>query len=541
MVDHAPRFACLLSAGLLALPGCPAPGSSDTGLTTGIDSNVNTTNDASSDTGLGTSDGDTSDASSSGAPTTSPSTTSPTSADTGDASADTADAADDGSESGELQCTGDVLETLPIDSTGWIPRECTIFDIQGAWYCYDDGVSATDCVADTAPYQNPPSAMCLSGTTVGGDGAAWGGGIGLGLNDTGGAMPMKLAYDAAAHDVVGFAVEITGDTNGNELRIGFTADAAPAGASPFVAVPGVGSYDILLSDALVPANWDVPNAGETVDPSAIYDLQVQIDGNGVAGPFEFCITSLTPILTSGNDSGDPPEMPAPYGDEVCGDFATIALPGTYLLHNNVWNDAVPDGAQCIRALWDGASDVAGFVVEPAFDVGGPVPGSYPSIIYGWHYDYDNRSDYAATPVQSIGTISSHWGYDVPAAGEYNVAYDLWVHPQNDPNSPDGGLEVMIWTSFRDVTPIGTYQNSTIDLEGASWEVWYGSPGGWNTVTYRRVTNTAEVDMDLLPFLEHAVDEGYAEDDWYVLGVEAGFEIWAQYEAMTTSYYQVQVE
>ena len=115
-------------------------------------------------------------------------------------------------------------------------------------------------------------------------GPAWGAGIGLGLNDTGGAMPMKLAYDAAAHDVIGFAVEITGDTNGNELRIGFTADAAPAGASPFVAVPGAGSYDILLSDALVPASWDVPYAGDTVVPRRL--RRASDRGNGVAGPFD---------------------------------------------------------------------------------------------------------------------------------------------------------------------------------------------------------------------------------------------------------------
>jgi hypothetical protein len=298
----------------------------------------------------------------------------------------------------------------------------------------------------------------------------------------------------------------------------------------------------MLVDALVPESWDVPNAGAGVDATAIYDVQVQIDGNGVAAAFDVCIAALTPILAEGGtDSGEPPDMPPPYGDEICGDFATITLPNTYLVHNNVWNDAVPSDAQCIRALWDGASDVAGFVVEPAFDVGVTAPGSYPSIIYGWHYDYDDPSGYAALPVDAISSIESQWGYDVPDAGRYNAAYDVWVHPQSGPATPDGGLEIMIWTRTRDATPIGADQGYTVDIAGATWEVWYGSPGGWNTATYRRVTNTDEVDMDLLPFVEHAVDAGWAQGDWYVLGVEAGFEIWEQYEEMTTSWFEVHVE
>jgi Glycosyl hydrolase family 12 len=441
---------------------------------------------------------------------------------------------------GGLMCTGEVLETLPIDASGWIPRECTIFDVQGAWYCFDDGVTATSCEAGKTPYAS--GGMCLSGTTLGATPGTWGGGIGVSLNETGGPNSIKEAYDAASHDVVGFAIEITGDTGGNELRVGFTSSATPMGASPFVPVPGPGSYDIMIADALVPANWNVPNAGEAANPAAIYDIQVQIDGNGVAAPFDFCISSLTPVLSGeGGTGGGGGQMPPPYGDEVCGDFATITLPGTYLVHNNVWNGAVPDGAQCIRALWDGASDVAGFVVEPNFNVGSSQPGSYPAIIYGWHYEYSVPSPYVAQQIQSINSIPSEWGYSVPAAGQYNVSYDLWVHPQQDPPNPNGGLEIMIWTTTRDVVPIGGNQGYTVGFGGAEWEVWYGSAGAWNTVTYRRVTNTSSVDMDLLPFVEHAVGQGYAQDSWYLLGVEAGFEIWEGNQAMTSSYYQVSVE
>ncbi len=451
------------------------------------------------------------------------------------------DSADDGTTTGDdgtLDCEGPVLDTLPIDSSGWIPRECTEFDIQGSWYCFDDGITETSCAGGAPPYQD--NAMCLSGNALGPVDGAWGAGIGVGLNETGGAMSVKMPYDAAANGVLGFAIEVSGDTGGNALRIGFTGAAAPDGPSPFVTVPGAGSYEVMIEDALVPSSWMVPQAGDTPDPSAIYDVQIQLATDANAAPFDFCITSLTPLLEEGTGSD---EQPPPYGDEVCGQFATIPLTNQYLVSNNVWNDAVyaAGGTQCISALWDGSSDIAGFVAEPSFSVGTPAPGSYPSIIYGWHYNSDVPGPYRPQTVSSISSIPSQWAWDVPNAGQYNVAYDLWLHPNPTVTQPNGGLELMIWTTTRDVQPIGSYQGYNVDVEGASWEVWYGSPGGWNTVSYRRATNVSSVDMDLLPFVEHAVSQGYAQSGWSLLGVEAGFEVWQGFDPMTTTSFHVSVQ
>jgi len=32
-------------------------------------------------------------------------------------------------------------------------------------------------------------------------------------------------------------------------------------------------------------------------------------------------------------------------------------------------------------------------------------------------------------------------------------------------------------------------------------------------------------LDILPILKDAVSRGYLDGDWYILGIEAGFEIW----------------
>src|SRR5262245_55058876 len=50
-------------------------------------------------------------------------------------------------------CTNTDKTIMPMDSTGWIPRECTNYQIQGAWYCYSDGMGSTDCMTGRVPFK----------------------------------------------------------------------------------------------------------------------------------------------------------------------------------------------------------------------------------------------------------------------------------------------------------------------------------------------------------------------------------------------------
>ena len=75
---------------------------------------------------------------------------------------------------------------LPLNETGWIPRECNNVGIQGAWYCYDDGINPSGCTSGTPPFR-AGEGMCLAGSTTLDDTyEAWGAGIGLTLNESGG-------------------------------------------------------------------------------------------------------------------------------------------------------------------------------------------------------------------------------------------------------------------------------------------------------------------------------------------------------------------
>lgn len=436
---------------------------------------------------------------------------------------------------GPVSCSNTDTSTIPIDETGWVARECNDYGIQGAFYCFDDGINPSGCVADTPPWGG--DGMCLMGNTTEDDTfAAWGAGIGFSLNDLGEDMG-KQAFDASAAGIVGFSVSITGDTGGLPVRIGFTASESSDGVAPFVEVPGAGNYDVMLADALVPEAWDACTGDACfVDPSSIYDMQIQVVGGNDAADYQFCVTNITPI-TDGSTPMQATGAVAAYGSQVCGSFDTINI-GPYTVQNNAYNT----GSHCIQALWDNG-DIGGFKltnVSANVEAGG-APASYPSLVYGWHVDGKFYGAYQSPKqLSAIGSIPSEMTFTVPGSGRYNVSYDSWIAA-----SPSAGsdsqtkLEHMIWLNYRDTTPIGSPVD-VVMIAGQSWDVWYGPNSGWNTVSYIRATNTTSATIDLNDFMQDSISRGYAAGSDYLLGVQAGFEIWEGSEDFSVDHFTVSV-
>lgn len=193
-----------------------------------------------------------------------------------------------------VDCEGPTNE-LTIDGSHWMERDCNDFDIQGAWYCYDDGLSDSDC-EDKPRWDTDLKGYCFSGTTIV-SADAWGAGVGIELN----ADPVdgKDFYDAAAKNIVGFAITVEG-VSGTALHVNFTDEVMEKDVPPFIEYSPLGNetrvLEAYINEADVPATWDVPNAGQTVDPAKIMDIQVAVVGGDDEEPFEICITHVKPIL-----------------------------------------------------------------------------------------------------------------------------------------------------------------------------------------------------------------------------------------------------
>jgi cellulose 1,4-beta-cellobiosidase len=90
-----------------------------------------------------------------------------------------------------------------------------------------------------------------------------------------------------------------------------------------------------------------------------------------------------------------------------------------------------------------------------------------------------------------------------------------------------------------VQPAGSEVATGVSIGGNAYDVWYNgtSPGG--TVTYELASPVTSVsNLDLGPLAANAVARGYMPSTWYLIDVEAGFEIWQQGQGLTANSFKV---
>ena len=185
--------------------------------------------------------------------------------------------------------------TLLADASGLVEPDDNGCGIEGSWYWFSDsaGTRVSGATNGAAPYR-AGSGMCIAGSTVVDPTfAAYGAAIAFNLAEPEHGSPQP--FDAAAHLIIGFEITLTG-TAAQELRFSFVRTLPSSGSSPFVRLIAPGTQRVLLSEASVPSNWSVPNAGERADSRAISAIQVFVSGGSVAAPFDICISTLKPLL-----------------------------------------------------------------------------------------------------------------------------------------------------------------------------------------------------------------------------------------------------
>ncbi len=218
----------------------------------------------------------------------------------------------------------------------------------------------------------------------------------------------------------------------------------------------------------------------------------------------------------------------PGGSTHCGQFDNVDVRGKeYVIQTNEWNSTK---TQCLSV-----NETAFAVSEANFSLpsAGP-PASYPSIYKGCHWG--NCTSQSGLPIQvsSLPPVPSHWTVTSSPSGAYDIAYDLWFNQTPTTSGQPNGTELMIWLNHRGgVQPAGS-QVGTVTLAGAAWDVWKGSMSGWTYVAYVRQTPADSVDLDLRAFTQDAVTRGTINPAWYLMDIEAGFEIWQGGSGLATS-------
>ena len=215
----------------------------------------------------------------------------------------------------------------------------------------------------------------------------------------------------------------------------------------------------------------------------------------------------------------------------------------YYLYNNLWGADTGTGSQC---LWATSLDDTHLAWETEWRWLGrdDTIKSYAAVVLGWHGGW--RAAQTGLPLQLSGArrIRTSWRFNLEqqAGGKSNVAYDIWFsdNPQQDNEHPT--KEVMIWLFRTDgVEPIGVKRTETVIAE-VTWELWEGLHPelGWPVYSFVRIANTSATSLDLMEFFRFLYAYGLSDAD-YLLGIEAGPEIFVGVGRLETTFYTVEIE
>ena len=262
------------------------------------------------------------------------------------------------------------------------------------------------------------------------------------------------------------------------------------------------------------------------------------------------LCGVVTIAGGRTDSADPASAASPHGTAamdasgrqaggtaLCHSQRRVVNGGFYAVQNNEW------GSGAVECLTVGR--LGGFTVTRS-DIANPTsgaPAGYPSIYRGCHWGACTPHSGLPVPVSRLlspGTVTTSWATAQPGTGAYDVAYDIWFSRAPGASGQPDGAELMIWLNHNGpVRPFGS-QAAAASIGGRSYDVWFGKQA-WNTISYSMMTGTTSVrDLDIGRFAADALRRGYIQKSWYLIDVEAGFELWQGGAGLATKSFAVNV-
>ena len=201
--------------------------------------------------------------------------------------------------------------------------------------------------------------------------------------------------------------------------------------------------------------------------------------------------------------------------QICDQFGSTVA-GQYIVMNNRWGTTAQ---QCINVTSNG------FTITSQQGVGntsgGPV--SYPAIYVGCHYTNCSPGTNLPVQVSRISSAPTSINYTY-VGGTYNASYDIWLDPTPRTNGVNA-MEIMIWFNRQGaIQPIGSPVGNTT-IGGRTWQVWQGSNGSNNVISYVAPSPITSWSFDALGFINDVRNRGAITNSWYLTSMQAGFEPW----------------
>ncbi|HYN94451.1 MAG TPA: cellulose binding domain-containing protein [Pilimelia sp.] len=203
--------------------------------------------------------------------------------------------------------------------------------------------------------------------------------------------------------------------------------------------------------------------------------------------------------------------------QICDQFGSTTIQGRYVVMNNRWGTSAQ---HCINVTDTGFQILQQQGSNPTN--GGPV--SYPAVFAGCHYTNCSPGTNMPVQVSRITSATSSISYTYVNNAVYNASYDIWLDPTPRTNGVSA-MEIMIWFNrVGPIQPIGSPVGSAT-IGGRTWEVWRGSNGANNVISYVAPSAIPSWNFSVLDFIRDTQNRGAITSSWYLTSIQAGFEPW----------------
>ncbi|WP_433537255.1 GH12 family glycosyl hydrolase domain-containing protein [Micromonospora sp. CA-249363] len=219
-------------------------------------------------------------------------------------------------------------------------------------------------------------------------------------------------------------------------------------------------------------------------------------------------SSLVAVALGGSASAD---------TLICEQYGSTVIQGRYVVQNNRWGTTAQ---QCINATSNGFEITTLNGSSPT----NGAPTAYPSIFFGCHYTNCSPGTNLPIQVSQISSATSSISYRYVSGATYNASYDIWLDPSPKRDGVNQ-MEIMIWLNRQGpIQPIGSVVGTT-NLAGRTWEVWRGSNGSNNVISYVAQSAISSLNFSVLDFINDTRNRGAITNSWYLTSIQAGFEPW----------------
>ncbi|MGE5137802.1 MAG: GH12 family glycosyl hydrolase domain-containing protein [Gemmatimonadota bacterium] len=157
------------------------------------------------------------------------------------------------------------------------------------------------------------------------------------------------------------------------------------------------------------------------------------------------------------------------------------------------------------------------------------PAAFPYIFLGCSWGLCTPGSGLPAMVAGLPSPRTSWHTSQRAAGSWDASYDIWFNSTPIETGQATGGELMIWLGSQHRPPPPP-RTPIVRIDHARWYLhsWITHHAGirWRLIQFRRVRPVWRVSgLRLRPFVTTLEDHGWIQPWYWLLNIEAGFEIW----------------